>query len=611
MIALPRELTSFVGRSDEIDAVLMLLSTARLVTLTGPGGTGKTRLAIRIAAEARGGFRDGVGFVDLSSLADPTLVASTIARSLGLREDASRSTTEVLKDHLGPRQVMLVLDNLEHLLPASGLIGDLLEDAVGLKVLATSRSALHVYGEREYPVPPLGVPRPGERPDPELLSGFAAIALFIDRAQAARPSFSLSPENAAAVADICQRLDGLPLAIELVASRVRMLEPAEILVRLVARLPVLDTGGSGAPARQRTLQGAIDWSYDLLPAQERLLFARLAVFSGGCTLESAEAVCNPQGELGLDTFDGIGSLVDRSLLRQTGETGRSRFQMLQTIRDYGLDRLSVDGSETTTGQRHSAYFRDLGEVAGPHFLGPDQAEWLERFEAEADNVRATLRRSLDTGDTETGLRLASAIWRFWLQRGYLREGREWLEALLAIEPEGAPAVRARAYTALGGLTYWLSDTEATERAYDAALRILHQIGDLGAEAAAMYDLAFVPVMRGDRSDARRRLAASLTLAEEAGRPDVVALAQHSLGLVMTVDGDPAAGLAYQEASLAFFQESGDRFQTAWTLSGMGLALAFLGRHRGSPGEVCREPQTARERDEPARHRSRARGDGDP
>ena len=576
-VALPREVTSFVGRRQEIDALTALMTTSRLVTLTGPGGTGKTRLAIRVAAEVGDGFRDGVQFVDLSALTDTTLVGPTIARSLGLREDASRSMTESLKDHLRPRQILLVLDNFEQLLPAGGLIEELLADAAGLRVLATSRSALHVYGEQEFPVPPLAVPTAGEQLDQDVLSGFAAVALFIDRARAVKPTFALTPTNASAVADICLRLDGLPLAIELVASRIRMLEPAEILTRLMDRLPVLGAGGSGVPARQRTLQDAIDWSYDLLPAPEQALFARLAIFSGGCTLESADDVCNPRGELELDTLDGIANLIDRSLMRQTGDSGRSRYQMLQTIRDYGLDRLTTGGTMTTIGRRHSAYFRDLGEIAESHFLGPDQAEWLDRFEAEADNVRGALRRSSESGDPETGLRLASAIWRFWLQRGYLREGRTWLETLLAMEPEGSPAVRAKAYTALGGLTYWLSDVEATEDAYEAAVRLLRGTGDRYAEARATYDLAFVPVMRGDHEEARRRLGASLALAEEAGRADVVALSQHSLGLVMTVDGDPLAGLAYQEASLAFFQESGDRFQTAWSLSGIGLALAFLGR----------------------------------
>ena len=357
-VALPREATSFVGRRQEIDEVTRLLTTSRLLTLTGPGGTGKTRLAIRIAAEVRDGFRDGVQFVDLSALADATLVGPTIARSLGLREDASRSMTESLKDHLRPRHMLLVLDNLERLLPAAGLIEELLADSAGLRVLATSRSALHVYGEQEFPVPPLALPAADERLDQDTMARFAAIALFIDRAQAVKPAFVLSPENAAAVADICLRLDGLPLAIELVASRVRMLEPAEILIRLLDRLPVMGAGGSGVPARQRTLQGAIDWSYDLLTGQEQALFARLAVFSGGCTWSPHDEVSHPDGELGLDTFDGIASLVDRSLLRQAADSGRSRFQMLQTIRDYGLDRLTIEEYRRRPSDVALCHFRD-------------------------------------------------------------------------------------------------------------------------------------------------------------------------------------------------------------------------------------------------------------
>ncbi len=346
---------------------------------------------------------------------------------------------------------------------------------------------------------------------------------------------------------------------------------------------MLGTGGTGVPARQRTLEGAIDWSYDLLPQQEQALFARMAIFAGGCTLQAVEDVCNPGDELGIDTFGGIASLVDRSLVWQRPGAGRSRFRMLETLRDYGLRRLTTMGQVEATGRRHATYFRDLAETAETHFLRPDQADWLDQFESEADNVRGALQRSLDGADGETGLRLASAIWQFWLQRGYLREGRAWLEALLAMAPDASPAVRAKAYSALGGLTYWLSDIEATEAAYDAALRLRRDTGDRDAEAAALYDLAFVPVMRGDNEAARQRLEATLALANEVGRPDVVALAQHALGLVMTVYGDPRRALSYQEAALAFFQASGDRFQTAWTLAGLGQAYAALGRRSEALG----------------------------
>lgn len=535
---------------------------------------------MRIAAGSGPTFRDGVFFVDVAPLTDPALVGPTVARSLGLSEQAERPILALLKAHLEPRQLLLVLDNFEHLLPARAVVEELLASAPQLKALVTSRSILSLYGEQEYPVPPLALPDPSASNNLHELSRFEAVALFLERARAAKIGFALTTQNASAVAEICLRLDGLPLAIELAASRVRLLEPTEILSRLAKHLPVL-SGASNVPARQRTLHGAIGWSYDLLGPAEQALFARLAIFAGGCTLEAAEAICNPGSELGVDTFDGIASLVDQSLVRQRGDGGESRFVMLETIREYARDQLEADGSLNEVGQRHLGYYRDLAEAAQPHLVGTDQVSWLERLEREHDNVRAALRRSLDGGDAEGGLRLAAAVWRFWLQHGYLREGRSWLEALLALEPDAVSATRARACIALGGLTYWLADADATQKAYESAVRLYDEMGDAEAEAEALYNLAFVPVMRGDNDEARRRFAAGEARARQLGRADLVALNLHALGIASAMAGDPEAGLALLEEAIGFFRDAGDQLWVGWTHAELGRVHSLLGQHEAA------------------------------
>jgi predicted ATPase/class 3 adenylate cyclase len=577
--SLPTEQSSFIGRQRELDEISALLATTRLLTLTGPGGTGKTRLAIRIGARVGSRLRDGVFFVDLSPLNDPALVGPTIARSLGLSDQAERPIVDLLKTYLEPRELLLVLDNFEHLLPAAEFIDGLLAAAPRVKALVTSRSILNLYGEQTFEVPPLALPDPADLPDLAELTGNEAVALFLERARAASPEFVLTKESARAIVEICVRLDGLPLAIELAASRIRVLQPEEILSLLQQHLPVLTGGPTNVPARQRTLRATIEWSYELLHPPEQRLFVRLAVFAGDCTLEAAEAVCNPKSELGLNTLDGLASLVDHSLVRRYGGPGESRFRMLETIREYGHDRLEADDTLDVIAARHSGYYRDLAEVAEAHFTGPEQVAWLDRFEREHDNVRAALSRALETRDAETGLRLAAAMWRFWLQRGYLREGRAWLEAMLALEPDVVSPIRARGFTAVGGLAYWLSDADATEGAYEASVRISRQLGDRDAEAEALYNLAFVPVMRGDYPESRRRFEASLALATEIGRPDLVAQNQGRLGFVEAIGGDPHGGLRLLEEALSFSRSADDRFQIAWTVGATGRVHRLLGQHR--------------------------------
>ncbi|MGH8957059.1 MAG: ATP-binding protein [Acidimicrobiia bacterium] len=577
----PTRMTSFVGRRDDLDRLRGLLRDSRLITLVGPGGTGKTSLAIELGREVATDFADGVWFVDLAPLSDPMLVGPTTARSLGLSEEVEQTPIQLLQGYLKSREMLLILDNFEHLLTANEIVADLLGDAPGLKVVVTSRRILDLYGEQEFPVLPLNMPDPGTSADLDQLANYEAVMLFADRARAAKPAFSITKENALTVTQICIRLDGLPLAIELAASRIRLLEPQEILTRLERSLSLLTSGPSNLPARQQTLNGAIDWSYELLSPNEQRLFVRLTVFLGGCTIEAADSICNPGGEVGIDTFEGVASLVAQSLVRQQGDGRESRFTMLETIREYGHSRLKADGELDEIAKRHLVYFRDLAELAEPNLLTP--AGWLDRFERELDNLRGALNHALATQEAENGLRLAAALWRFWFQRGYLREGRSWLENLLAVEPDRVSANRAKAFIALGGLCYWLSDNEATEDAYKAAVNLYRQIGDRHGEAEAAYNLAFVPGLRGDTEEGQRQFEANLTLAREIENPDLVARNQLSLATAALSTDDTERGIALVQEALSFFRRVSDTFHLHWALGLIGQAYLLRGQQEAARG----------------------------
>ncbi|HEX6608320.1 MAG TPA: AAA family ATPase, partial [Chloroflexia bacterium] len=431
---LPAQPNVFIGREAQIAAVIALLRRpdVRLLTLIGPGGTGKTRLALQVAAELLDEFADGVWFVDLAPLTDPALVAGSIAGVFSLQESAARSAQEVLHDYLSGKTLLLVLDNFEQVRPAASLVDTLLRRAPHLEVLITSRVPLHLYGEQEHTVPPLALPATLPLPPLERLTQYEAVRLFVERARTVREDFQVTNETAPAVAEICARLDGLPLAIELAAARVRLFAPEALLTRLGARLATLTGGPRNLPARQQTLRATIEWSYNLLSPGEQQLFRRLAVFQGGRTLEAIDAICNGDGTLAVDVLDGVEALIGHSLLgTRPAQDGELRFVMLETIHEYAREILQKCGEAATLRQAHAQYFLRLIEQAERELLGPQHLAWMNRLEDEHDNIRAALRWALDTGAVGVALRLAGALWLFWWTHVHYREGRQWLEAVLA------------------------------------------------------------------------------------------------------------------------------------------------------------------------------------
>ncbi|HEX2032401.1 MAG TPA: adenylate/guanylate cyclase domain-containing protein [Actinomycetota bacterium] len=574
---LPRQLTSFVGRADVIAGVVSLVRDASLVTLTGPGGTGKTRVALQAAAELLPGFADGAFFVDLSAVTAPAVVPSEVAVALGVAEDPGRPIARSVKEHLRDKELVLVLDNFEQVVEAAPAVLELIEAAPRLKVLVTSRSVLHLYGEREYPVPPLDVPDPERLPDLRSLSQYEAVALFIDRAVAVKPGFEVTNDNAPAVAEICARLDGLPLAIELAASRVKLLTPRAILDRLEHRLALLGGTAVNLPQRQRTLRGAIAWSYDLLEKPDRRFFARLSVFAGGATVEAVDAVCNPDGDTGVDTLDALASLVDKSLVRQTeSPEGEPRFGMLETIKEFAGERLAEDFDTDDAAARHATFFLELAEEAEPNLTTGEQAPWLDRCEREHDNIRAVLRRSLEERDAETGLRIVAALWRFWQQRGHLREGLRWAEDVLALPSDRPTPARARAHSAAGGLAYWLSDTETTARHYEACASLARELGDRRILMEATYNLAFLPLQSDDPEEARPLFEEALAIARELDDPDWIVPVMGDLAFVDVAAGNYAEAISLLQETIKLARQRGQRFRLADDLTALGHAQALVG-----------------------------------
>ncbi len=575
---LPLQLTSFVGREEEIAEVERLLGQARLLTLTGPGGSGKTRLALQVAAELLTRFQDGACFVDLSPVTDPALVPAAVANALGVPETAGRPILDGVKEHLRHRELLQVVDNFEQVAEAGPLIEELLTAAPRLRTLVTSRVVLSLRGEQEYAVPPLHVPDPGRLPPGlAVLGAVEAVRLFNERARAANPRFGLTEQNASVVAEITARLDGLPLAIELAATRTKVLTPEQILSRLERRLSILTSGARSLPERQRTLRAAIAWSHDLLDPVERRLFARLSVFTGGWTFESAEAVCDPES-LGVDALDGLTSLVDKSLVRWTEPSGEPpRFSMLETIREFAQEQLQAGADLAPVVRRHAEHFLRLAVEAEPHLTGEDQGAWLDRCDAEHANIRAALRWAVDAGEADRAQRAAGALWRFWQQRGHLAEGRRWLEEVLAM-PSGqaSTAARAAALTGAGGIAWW-SDRGASRALYEEALAIERHLGDPARLAEALYNQAHATAAEHDLQGAARLFDESLELFRQVGNERGVAKV-----LVMLVVPDATAGawdrvIARIEEVMAIWGRLDDRLNLAYTLVWLAFAYGRAGR----------------------------------
>ena len=589
---LPVQLSSFLGRERELDEVEASLERSRLLTLTGPGGTGKTRLSLQVGAREADRFPDGIFFIPLSLLKDPELVPGTIAQELGLPDRGGLSPMAALIDHLRERRTLLILDNFEQVADAAPRVAELLAAAPRLAILATSRSALRIYGEREYPVPPLATPDPRLHESPERLSQYEAVALFIERAMAVKPDFQVTNENAPAVAEISSRLDGLPLAIELAAARINVLSPQAMLARLGDRLSLLSGGGRDRPERQQTLRGAIDWSYDLLSEEERALFRRLAVFAGGARLDAIESVC-PGDELHEPIFDGLGSLVEKSLLRQVAAgDGEPRFLMLGTIREYALERLAESGRAKEVRDSHARHFAALADQASSHLLRTDKRRWLDWLEEDHDNLRAAFDWSIEVAETQLALSLASSLWRFWQMRGYLLEGTDRARRALGL-PKAAefPAEQADALEAAGGLAWWRGDFQDAIHNYEACLELRRTQNDPAAIAEAAYNLAFPlggfagPIADLPRSKALIEEAMSLwqSIGDELG----VAKSKWLKGTIAWAERDFSEARPVLAEALPVFRRLGETFMLGWSLYDLGL-LAVIEHQTDEARETLSE-----------------------
>jgi predicted ATPase/class 3 adenylate cyclase len=568
---LPAQPTALIGREAEVEAVCELVRdpATRLLTLTGPGGTGKTRLALQVAGELVDQFADGAWFVALAPIRDPALVASAIGTALGLREQGSRPMHEMLHEYLREKELLLVLDNFEQVTAAAPLVGGLLATAAHLTIVVTSRVVLHLYGEREYAVPPLRLPERIPPPTVARLTQYEAVRLFIERARAVRADFAITIENAPLIAEICHRLDGLPLAIELAAARSKLFAPQAILHRLDRRLATLTGGARDLPARQQTLRGAIDWSYNLLDAGEQEAFARLGVFVGGCTMEAAEAVLLAGGELLIEPLDILRSLVDKSLLTQSESTnGEPRFGMLETIREYALERLAAGGMEAIARQAHAAHFVAFAEAGAAGLRTPDELAWLDRFTSEHDNLRAALTfvateetagaevRVTHSSMAEQLARLCYALDTFWYWRGHWREGHEWLGRCVERAEQLTDQWRANVYFSAANMALVLSDYATAMALLNESLALYKQLNDRGGIADALMGLGHVGYGQSDYTTSLERFQVSLALARELGDPYRQLQALAPLSFQFYILGEQQEALQAAEEAIMISQSLG-------------------------------------------------------
>jgi predicted ATPase/class 3 adenylate cyclase len=621
---LPLQATPLIGREREVEAVCGLLRSpeTRLLTLLGTGGTGKTRVGLQVAAELVDDFEDGVFFVPIAAITDPTLVAPTIARVLGLSEGGAQPPEELLEGYLRDRQMLLLLDNLEQVLEAAPVVDRLLSTAAGLKILATSRTPLGLYGEYEFPIPPLSLPDPESLPPLENLTSYEAVRLFLERARAVKPDFALTEENAPVVVEICARLDGLPLAIELAAARIKLLAPRVLLERLGKPLKILTGGARNLPERQRTLRNAIEWSYGLLDDGEKMLFGRLGVFSSGATLEAMEAVCDAEEDLPTDVFEGASSLLDKGLLRQEeGAGGEPRFVMLETIHEFANAKLEGSGEAEAVRRAHAEYFLALAEEAEPMLWGAEDAAWLDRLEREHDNMRAALSWAIEHEEGELALRVGGALWRFWYMEGYHGEGRRWLEAALGKEWGAAAAeARARALEGVGWLASGQGDLDRAQAAAKEGLKLstdaglgdvvaadlqnvlgeavarqrgdyewaeellteslaLHRkAGDIRGVAWSLANLANVSSARGNYEQAKKLYEEGLALSRELNGAELLGAYLINLGYESLLEGEPERATALNEEAAELYRKRGLRDGLQYALDNLGWATLLRGNY---------------------------------
>jgi predicted ATPase/class 3 adenylate cyclase len=575
---LPQQLTSFIGREREIFLVKQLLSSTPILTVTGSGGCGKTRLALHVAGDQIEAYADGVWLVELAALAEPRLVLSTVASVLGLREAPGRALLAIVLDYLRTKKVLLVLDNCEHLVAACAEVAEaFVRSCPRLRILVTSREPLGIQGETVWRVPSLSLPDTREVRSVDQLMQYEATRLFVERATAVHWAFTVTPHTADSIVEVCRRLGGIPLAIELAAARMRALSVEQIAARLNERFSFLTGGSRTLLPRQQTLRGALDWSYDLLSDKERRLLCRLSVFAGAWTLEAAEGVCTGDGIEPREILDLLTQLVFKSLVLMEGQEGEAWYHLLETVRHYGHDKLDESGETAGVRTRHLNWYLRLSELAEPELTGADQGVWLDRLEREHDNLRTALEWSTaHEGGREAGLRLASALWQFWHVRGHFGEGRGWLETLLTDDHNPSAPTRAKALVGAGFLASRQGDYHAAIRLCTESLNVFRQLDNPSGMAQAVYGLGMVAESQGDYERAKTFLMESLTLARQAGGKRRAAVSLNSLGEVGRCQGDYSAAQASYEESLALLRELGDKRSIAITLGNLGHVALYQG-----------------------------------